>query len=471
VINTNTLTWHEFATLINSRFAAETSFELIDSFRHMEQSASLSAYIDNFEEMMGKLKTQNPMLSDEYFIGCFISGLKDHIKLPLRSRHPTNLVQAYSLARNYEHYNSKKPQSDYSRTTYRSTYQLKPMSQSVKKEESNTKQSTTTRWEKGKCFKCQEPWVPGHNKVCKMRTQLHLIALKEDSQSDTELEEARVEENSQKDEEAPTIQISIHVMSGTATETKTFPLFVTVGSTRLLALNDSGSMVTFMDPSIIIKTGLPVLNHQHVKVTVANGNALWTNVVTPACQYTIQDHQFTTDFRILELEGYYLILGCDWIYEFSHVGLNLRTREFTIEKADQKICFKDETLPNEKFLVSHNKMKRLLHKGAMGAIVYIMKLHLQHPGSVQHPSLHELLDQFKDVFEEPTSLPPQRDVDHTIPLQPGADIVNTRTYRLSHSQKDTLEALILQLLKNQMTRPSMSPYSSPAILVKKKYGT
>jgi hypothetical protein len=42
-INTNSLTWSEFVALINSRFAAETSLELIDSFCHMEQSTDLAA--------------------------------------------------------------------------------------------------------------------------------------------------------------------------------------------------------------------------------------------------------------------------------------------------------------------------------------------------------------------------------------------------------------------------------------------
>jgi hypothetical protein len=96
--------------------------------------------------------------------------------------------------------------------------------------------------------------------------------------------------------------------------------------------------------------------------------------VTSACQYTTQGHHFTSDFRVLELEGYGLILGCDWIFEFSLVSPNLKTREFTIEKDGEKICFKDETLPNAKFLVSHKKMKRLLNKGAVGAVVYVQKL-------------------------------------------------------------------------------------------------
>jgi hypothetical protein len=95
-INTNSLTWLEFAELINSRVAAEISLELIDTFQHIEQSSNLSAYIDNFEELMGKM-IMNPMLPDEYFVGCFISGLKEHIKVPLRSHKPTSLVELTPL--------------------------------------------------------------------------------------------------------------------------------------------------------------------------------------------------------------------------------------------------------------------------------------------------------------------------------------------------------------------------------------
>jgi hypothetical protein len=128
-------------------------------------------------------------------------------------------------------------------------------------------------------------------------------------------------------------------------------------------------------------------------------------------------------------------------------------------------------LPNANFLVSHKKMKRLLHKGAVGAVVDVQKLQLHQPKSPQPPPLQILLNKFKDKFAEPTKLPPQRDIDHSIPLQPRAETVNTRPYRLSYSQKDTMEALILQLVKNQVIRRGMSPYSSPAILVKKKDGT
>jgi hypothetical protein len=84
------------------------------------------------------------------------------------------------------------------------------------------------------------------------------------------------------------------------------------------------------------------------------------------------------------------------------------------------------------------------------------------------PAIKAVLNQHNQVFEEPTELPPERVVDHKIPLQPGAPIVNTRPYILSHKQKNTMEELVLNLLKNNIIRPSVSTYSSPAMLVKKK---
>jgi hypothetical protein len=59
-------------------------------------------------------------------------------------------------------------------------------------------------------------------------------------------------------------------------------------------------------------------------------------------------------------------------------------------------------------------------------------------------------------------------VDHTIPLLNDSKPVNQRPYRLPHYQKAILEDLITKLVQAHMIKPSMSPYSSPVILVRKK---
>jgi ribosome-associated protein YbcJ (S4-like RNA binding protein) len=57
------------------------------------------------------------------------------------------------------------------------------------------------------------------------------------------------------------LQISMHAIPGTASTAKIFTLFVTIGSLKLVALIDSGSSATFIDPSIIVKANLHVQNH------------------------------------------------------------------------------------------------------------------------------------------------------------------------------------------------------------------
>jgi hypothetical protein len=148
-INTNCISWTEFAVLISNRFVAETSFELIDSFRHMEQTSTVTLYIDSFEELMGKLKMQMPSVT-EYLIGCFLSSLKEHIKIPLRSHCPRTLVQAYSLTRNYDTAPQKRSTFDSFRLNSRPPYPLKLNQNSTKKDNTNEKQTTSSKWEKRK---------------------------------------------------------------------------------------------------------------------------------------------------------------------------------------------------------------------------------------------------------------------------------------------------------------------------------
>jgi hypothetical protein len=82
--------------------------------------------------------------------------------------------------------------------------------------------------------------------------------------------------------------------------------------------------------------------------------------------------------------------------------------------------------------------------------------------------IENLLQQYGDVFAEPTDLPPARDCDHRIPLVENATPPQVRPYRIPHKQKDELEKQIKQLLASKMIQPSHSPYASPVILVKKK---
>jgi hypothetical protein len=191
------------------------------------------------------------------------------------------------------------------------SYQPRIQPSATKKDSSEEKQLVTTRWEKGKCFKCQEPWVPGHNRVYKFRNQIHLIVVEDDDGTTQEMTDHSDTNETQEIE--PKLQISMHALSRTCSKAQTFPLFVYMGDVKVVSLIDSGSTTTFLDPSVIVKVGLSVGYTTPEKVTVANGGTLWTEGVTTATPYTIQGHKFISDFRVLQLSGCDMILGCDWI--------------------------------------------------------------------------------------------------------------------------------------------------------------
>ena len=79
-----------------------------------------------------------------------------------------------------------------------------------------------------------------------------------------------------------------------------------------------------------------------------------------------------------------------------------------------------------------------------------------------------MLTEFSDVFSEPNFVPPRRSLDHAITLQQDAQLVNSRPYRYSPLQKDEIERQVMEMLQAGVIIPSMSPFTSPVLLVKMK---
>lgn len=79
-----------------------------------------------------------------------------------------------------------------------------------------------------------------------------------------------------------------------------------------------------------------------------------------------------------------------------------------------------------------------------------------------------ILEQFPAVFKNQIQLPPERSQVHHIKLFPNHGTFNVRPYRYPHHQKEEIEKQVTELLQAGVIRPSMSAFSSPVILVKKK---
>jgi hypothetical protein len=77
--------------------------------------------------------------------------------------------------------------------------------------------------------------------------------------------------------------------------------------------------------------------------------------------------------------------------------------------------------------------------------------------------------EFPDVFpEDLPGLPPERDVEFVIELQPGTAPISRRSYRMAPKELAELKTQLQDLLNKGFIRPSSSPWGCPAIFVKKK---
>ena len=85
-------------------------------------------------------------------------------------------------------------------------------------------------------------------------------------------------------------------------------------------------------------------------------------------------------------------------------------------------------------------------------------------------NIQQLLTEFADVMPDqlPAGLPPSRGVHHSIPLVPGAQVPQRRSYRLSPREFQEAQRQISELMSLGLIQPSSSPFCSPVLFVPKK---
>ena len=88
------LNWETLATNITARFRQETYDNPIGQITKLKQISSIHIHQEQFEALMVRTKG----LKEDFFVQCFISGLRDTIKNQVMMFQPTTLSKAIGLA-------------------------------------------------------------------------------------------------------------------------------------------------------------------------------------------------------------------------------------------------------------------------------------------------------------------------------------------------------------------------------------
>jgi hypothetical protein len=174
------------------------------------------------------------------------------------------------------------------------------------------------------------------------------------------------------------------------------------------------------------------------------------------------------DLNILSLGSYDCLIGMDWLDQ-HHALLDFHNKRFTCldEEGNRKIV---QGIPRVVAVreISAMQLKKCYKKGCQ-----LFTAHVEEASTYEVAKIgdHDVLIEFKDIFQEVPGLPLKRDIKFSINLMPGAAPVSKTPYRMSMSELKELQLQLEEILKKGYIHPSVSPWGAPVLFVKKKDGT
>ena len=112
--------------------------------------------------------------------------------------------------------------------------------------------------------------------------------------------------------------------------------------------------------------------------------------------------------------------------------------------------------------------RRMLRKGCQGYLAYVVETGKEGTLVDEIPVVREFPDVFLDDIR---GLPPNREVEFTIDLIPGTELISIPPYRMAPAELRELKAQLEELLSKGFIRPSISPWGALVLFVKKKDGS
>ncbi|XP_026400203.1 uncharacterized protein LOC113296079 [Papaver somniferum] len=448
------LCWFELAEQACFRFENTSNDNIVGMFNKLAHTTTVYEFFDEFEVGRSLMMTIHPEFPERYYVMSFIGDLKEEIKYNVLMFNPTTLMRDFALARLQEHslpnqQKQSKPTPNFfsnsfsmGKKNYQSSFPPKPLSipLSIPKPPLPPLTPKTS---------------PTHPPIKRLTPeQLKIIKAQGLFYNCDEVYRRGHEEESASPVDSD-IEISLHALTGThSSETIRIPGVLNKHSISILI--DTGSTHSFIDSSLAQKLNYNVQPTSHMAVTVANGDKTVSSGIFKSLNWFMQGHSFSADLRLPPLGGCDIVLGVDWLRLMGNVLFNFTTLTVSFIYQDTEISLTG---------ISNSP---LLKKNPHGLCAQLSSISDAPSPSPPPPKVAALLQDFQDVFEEPSTLPPHRSLDHTIPLKPNSTPVNQRPYKCPYVQKSVIEDLIQDMLHQGIIQPSHDPFASPILLVKKK---
>jgi hypothetical protein len=206
---------------------------------------------------------------------------------------------------------------------------------------------------------------------------------------------------------------------------------------------DSGATHSFISDKFGARLGLNSNPTKAPYLITTPGGRIASNQILRRVPIQLGSKLIKTDLISFSLDGMDVILGMDWMTQYN-VLLDISSRSVEINSPYQGTT--TLYLPPQEYTTP---------------CTFAMK-------DVKLEDI-PVVCEFADVFpDDLPGLPPERDIEFVIELQPGTTPISKRPYRMPPNELAELKIQLQDLLDKGYIRPSASPWGCPALFVKKK---
>ncbi|KAA0065422.1 ty3-gypsy retrotransposon protein [Cucumis melo var. makuwa] len=236
-----------------------------------------------------------------------------------------------------------------------------------------------------------------------------------------------------------------------------------------LVLFDSGSSHSFISSAFVLHARLEVEPLHHVlSVSTSSGECMLSKEKVKACQIEIADHVIEVTLLVLDMLDFDVILGMDWLAA-NHASIDCSHKEVAFNPPSMvSFKFKGEGSRSLPQVISAMRASKLLSQGTWSILASVVDTREVDVSLSSEPVVRDYLDVFS---EELSGLPPHREVEFAIELEPGTVPISRAPYRMAPAELKELKVQLQELLDKGFIRPSVSPWGAPVLFVKKKDGS
>ncbi|KAA0033196.1 ty3-gypsy retrotransposon protein [Cucumis melo var. makuwa] len=236
-----------------------------------------------------------------------------------------------------------------------------------------------------------------------------------------------------------------------------------------LVLFDLGSSHSFISSAFVLHARLEVEPLYHVlSVSTPSGECMLSKEKVKACQIEIAGHVIDVTLLVLDMLDFDVILGMDWLAA-NHASIDCSRKEVAFNPPSMaSFKFKGEGSRSLPQVISALRASKFLSQGTWGILASMVDTREVDVSLSSEPVVRD----YPDVFlEELPGLPPHREVEFAIELEPGTVPISRAPYRMAPAELKELKVQLQELLDKGFIRPSVSPWGAPVLFVKKKDGS